>query len=38
MAYSTRRLSAETAMLYLRHGRLRNLVNGAELKRAGFRS
>ena len=33
-----RRLSAETAMLCLRQGRLRNLVNGAELKRAGFRS
>lgn len=31
-----RRLSAETAMLYLQQGRLRNLVNEAELRRAGF--
>ena len=31
-----RRLSAETAMLRLREGRLRNLVNRDELRRAGF--
>ena len=31
-----RRLSAETAMLRLRHGRLRNLVNKDELRSAGF--
>ena len=30
-----RRLSAETAILYLREGRLRNLVNQDELRRAG---
>ena len=33
-----RRLSAETALLYLRHGQLRNLVNKDELHRAGFQS